>query len=86
MSKNPFCHKSYLGESSESDIRPSLYNQTLSTILKASQFLGEFHIFENFVVQISLVQANIWKVKLENRKSEMQNSQKHKNLEPLRTR
>ena len=28
----------YLGESSEADIQPSLYNQTLSTILKASQF------------------------------------------------
>ena len=32
-----FANKTYLGESSESDIRPSLYNQALSTILQASQ-------------------------------------------------
>ena len=36
-SKNPFCLKTYLGESSESDIQPNLYNQALSTILQASQ-------------------------------------------------
>ena len=30
--------KTYLGESSEADIQPSLYNQALSTILEASQF------------------------------------------------
>ena len=31
------CHETYLGESSEADIQPSLYNQALSTILQASQ-------------------------------------------------
>jgi len=45
----------------------------------------EFHIFENFVFQFFPVQANIWKERLENRKSETQNSQKHKILEHLRT-
>ena len=41
-------------------------------------------MFENFVFQKFSVQANIWKVKIENRKSEMRNSQKHKILEKLR--
>ena len=47
-----FGHEAYLGESSEADIRPSLYNLTLSTILI---FFLELHILENFVFQIVLV-------------------------------
>ena len=37
LEKIQHCHETYLGESSEADIQPSLYNQALSTILQASQ-------------------------------------------------
>ena len=76
------CHETYLGESSESDIPPSLCNQTLSTILKASQNYWIL-LLESFVFHIFPVQDNIWKVRFENRKSEMRNFKNEKLLEPL---
>ena len=73
----------YLGESSEADIQPSLYNQTLSTILKASQFFQNFMFLRISYFRIfgfQFLPSRYWP---EPKISEIRNSQKHKILEKL---
>ena len=73
----------YLNESSEADIQPSLYNQTLSIILEASLFFQIFlflRISHFRIFGFQFLPSRYWP---EPKISEIRNSQKHKILEKL---
>ena len=73
----------YLDESSEADIQPSLYNQTFSTILKASQFFYNFmflRISHFRIFGFQSLPSRYWPAP---EISEIRNSQTHKILEKL---